>query len=406
MKTSRIIFHIDMNCFFASCEIAQNEDLKGKPVVVAHDDPLQRGIILSPSYEARKYGIKTTMKVRDAFKLCKEIIVIEPDMRLYSENSKLFHKYLLTITNKVEMASIDEAYLDVTDLIMSKGMDALKLANDMQQFLLNTYKLPCSIGIAPNKFLAKMASDMKKPLGITVLRKREIDKYMWSLPITDMFGVGKKTAPKLQSIKIETIGDLAKFSNYELLSKTVGEHSAKALINLANGNDESEVCYLPSNDYSSVSNAQTFDNNIYDSAVVKNTLKVLCGTVSYKLESTNRVARTVGILVRYGDFQSFNKSKGLEKGISSSSDIYDIIEDLFDDYCKIDFGVRLVTVYAQRISENKEKNQQISMFDDMTEIEKEEEVKKILNQVKNKFGSDVIKKGYYSYKKRYIVNRK
>lgn len=399
MKTSRIIFHIDMNCFFASCEIAQNEDLKGKPVVVAHDDPLQRGIILSPSYEARKYGIKTTMKVRDAFKLCKEIIVIEPDMRLYSENSKLFHKYLLTITNKVEMASIDEAYLDATDLIMSKGMDALKLANDMQQFLLNTYKLPCSIGIAPNKFLAKMASDMKKPLGITVLRKREIDKYMWPLPITDMFGVGKKTAPKLQSIKIETIGDLAKFSNYELLSKTVGEHSAKALINLANGNDESEVCYLPSNDYSSVSNAQTFDNNIYDSAVVKNTLKVLCGTVSYKLESTNRVARTVGILVRYGDFQSFNKSKGLEKGISSSSDIYDIIEDLFDDYCKIDFGVRLVTVYAQRISENKEKNQQISMFDDMTEIEKEEEVKKILNQVKNKFGSDVIKKGYYSYKK-------
>lgn len=399
MKTSRIIFHIDMNCFFASCEIAQNEDLNGKPVVVAHDDPLQRGIILSPSYEARKYGIKTTMKVRDAFRLCKEIIVIEPDMRLYSENSKLFHKYLLTITNKVEMASIDEAYLDVTDLIMSKGMYALKLANDMQQFLLNTYKLPCSIGIAPNKFLAKMASDMKKPLGITVLRKREIDKYMWPLPITDMFGVGKKTAPKLQSIKIETIGDLAKFSNYELLSKTVGEHSAKALINLANGNDESEVCYLPSNDYSSVSNAQTFDSNIYDSAVVKNTLKVLCGTVSYKLESTNRVAKTVGILVRYGDFQSFNKSKGLEKGISSSSDIYDIIEDLFDDYCKIDFGVRLVTVYAQRISENKEKNQQISMFDDMTEIEKEEEVKKILNQVKNKFGSDVIKKGYYSYKK-------
>ncbi len=118
----------------------------------------------------------------------------------------------------------------------------------------------------------------------------------------------------------------------------------------------------------------------------------MCGTVSYKLESTNRVAKTVGILVRYGDFQSFNKSKGLEKGISSSGDIYDIIEDLFDDYCKIDFGVRLVTVYAQRISENKEKNQQISMFDDMTEIEKEEEVKKILNQVKNKFGSDVIKK--------------
>lgn len=399
MKTSKIIFHIDMNCFFASCEIAQNEDLKGKPIVVAHDDPLQRGIILSPSYEARKYGIKTTMKVRDAFKLCKDIIVIDPDMKLYSDYSKLFHKYLLTITEKVEMASIDEAYLDVTDLIMNKGVDAIKLANEMQQYLLNSYKLPVSIGIAPNKFLAKMASDMKKPLGITVLRKRELDKLLWPLPIDDMFGVGKKTAPKLLSIGIKTIGDLAQFPNVELLIKTVGENSAKSLINLANGNDESEVCYLPSEDYSSVSNAHTFDNNIYDVAVVKNTLKVLCGTISYRLESTNRTAKTIGISIRYGDFQSFNKSKGLEKGISSFSKIYDIVEDLLDDYCKIDFGVRLVTVYAQRISKEKVENQQISLFDDMSAIEKEEEVKKILNQVKNKFGSNVIKKGYYAYKK-------
>ena len=131
MKTSRIIFHIDMNCFFASCEIAQNENLIGKPVVVAHDDPLQRGLILSPSYEARRYGIKTTMKVRDAFKLCKEIIVVEPDMRLYSEYSSYFYKFLLTLTEKVEMASIDEAFIDMTEYL--EGKNALEVAEMMQR---------------------------------------------------------------------------------------------------------------------------------------------------------------------------------------------------------------------------------------------------------------------------------
>ena len=393
---SRVYFHIDLNAFFASCEELLDPSLKGKPLVVGGKS--RRSVISTANYEARKYGIHSAMPMQQAEKLCKDLVIVNGHYAFYSDMSNQFMQIIHSYTDLVEKASIDECYADMTDVIC-RYPKPLDVAFEIQRRVLEETGLRCSIGIGPNMFLAKMASDMKKPLGITVLRKREIDKYMWPLPITDMFGVGKKTAPKLQSIKIETIGDLAKFSNYELLSKTVGEHSAKALINLANGNDESEVCYLPSNDYSSVSNAQTFDSNIYDSAVVKNTLKVLCGTVSYKLESTNRVAKTVGILVRYGDFQSFNKSKGLEKGISSSSDIYDIIEDLFDDYCKIDFGVRLVTVYAQRISESKEKNQQISMFDDMTEIEKEEEVKKILNQVKNKFGSDVIKKGYYSYKK-------
>lgn len=397
MKTSRIIFHIDMNCFFASCEIAENEELKGKPIVVAHDDPLQRGLILSPSYEARKFGIKTTMKVKEAFKLCKDIVVVEPDMKLYSHYSKCFNNYLLTITKKVEMASIDEAYLDVSDLILNQGKNALDLANEMQQYLLNTYNLPSSIGIAPNKFLAKMASDMKKPLGITVLRKREIDKYMWPLPIGEMFGVGKKTAPKLNEIGINTIGDLANYKNIELLKKTVGENSALSLQRLANGIEDSEVNYIPNDDFSSVSNAHTFDTDVYDINTIKNTLKLLCGTISYRLDNKNYEAKTIGLKVNYSNFQFFNKSKGLDKGTSDSNLIYNIVEDLFDDYCNAFYGVRLVSVYAQRVSPIKNNNIQISIFDNMNEIEKEEEVKKIINQVKNKFGTNIIKKGYYSY---------
>ena len=208
MKTSRIILHIDMNCFFASCEIAENPELLKKPVVIAHDDPFQRSIVLTASYVARSYGIKTTMQVREAFQLCKDIIIIEPDMDLYVSYSEKFYQYLLTITKKVEMASIDEAYVDVSDY---QG-NVVALADKIQNDLLKEYRLPCSIGIAPNKFLAKMASDMKKPLGITILRKRELNQYLWPLPLEQMHGVGKKTAPKLQSLGLKTIGDLPTFT--------------------------------------------------------------------------------------------------------------------------------------------------------------------------------------------------
>lgn len=398
MKTSRIIFHIDMNCFFASCEIAQNENLIGKPVVVAHDDPLQRGLILSPSYEARRYGIKTTMKVRDAFKLCKEIIVVEPDMRLYSEYSSYFYKFLLTLTEKVEMASIDEAFIDMTEYL--EGKNALEVAEMMQKYLLENYKLPCSIGIAPNKFLAKMASDMKKPLGITILRKREIDKYLWPLPISDMMGIGKKTTPKLLELGIDTIGKLANYKDIDKLKKVLGLQSTLALMRLANGIDDSNVEYMGRDLQSSVSNAHTFDVDIYEEKVIKNTLKVICGTISYRLDQSGQCGKTVGLIIKYSGFESFNKSKGLEKPIYSRDDIYDIIEDLFDDNYRKGIGVRQVTVYLQRLSLKKKEAEQISIFDNLNELEKEEEVKKILNQVKEKFGSSTIKKGYYSYDKK------
>ncbi|MCI6013414.1 MAG: DNA polymerase IV, partial [Coprobacillus sp.] len=192
-KISKIIFHIDMNCFYCSCEIAENEDLSGKPIVVAHKDIIDRGIILSPSYEARKYGIKATMKVSEAKRLCKDIIVIEPRMELYHKYSQDFYNYLLSLAKdiKVEMASCDEAYVDVSQF----GTGAVELASKIQKDIYELYGLPCSIGIAPNKFLAKMASDMKKPMGITILRKRDLPEVMWPLPIEDLMGIGKKTAP-------------------------------------------------------------------------------------------------------------------------------------------------------------------------------------------------------------------
>ena len=157
MQTSRIIFHIDINAFYAACELINDPSLKGKPIVVAHNDVLRKSIILSPSYEARAYGIKTTMLVRDAYNLCDKIIVVEPKMDLYQKHSELFFSFLEKITTQIEAGSIDEAFLDVTEV--AKKSDPIRLAQFIQSTLYNKYQLPTSLGIAPNKFLAKMASN-------------------------------------------------------------------------------------------------------------------------------------------------------------------------------------------------------------------------------------------------------
>lgn len=395
MNKAKIIFHIDMNCFFASCERAQNKDLIGKPIAVAHQDPLYRGIVLSPSYEARRFGIKTTMLVRDALLLCHDLIIVEPKMHLYKEYSKRFFEYLYSITPLVEAASIDEGFLDVTE--NSKTEHPLALAKRIQNYLLNTYQLPCSIGIGPNKFLAKMASDMKKPLGITVLRKREIDKYLWPLPIESMYGVGKKTAPRLKAIGINTIGDLAQFKNFELLKETIGEASANSLISRANGKGSTEVV-VGETDNLSVSNSHTFDNPVFDLSLVKETLKVIANTVSHRLERQGKQAQTIGLILKYPDFRQINRSQSLEIATSDAREIYDIAEEILDEVFETGDQIRLVGISATRLRNAREEVKQYSIFDNLTEIDQEEKIRKLLRSVKKNFGENSINRGYYEYK--------
>ncbi len=404
MKTSRIILHIDMNCFFASCEIAENPELLKKPVVIAHDDPFQRSIVLTASYVARSYGIKTTMQVREAFQLCKDIIIIEPDMDLYVSYSEKFYQYLLTITKKVEMASIDEAYVDVSDY---QG-NVVALADKIQNDLLKEYRLPCSIGIAPNKFLAKMASDMKKPLGITILRKRELNQYLWPLSLEEMHGVGKKTAPKLQSLGLKTIGDLANPKNLALMKQKLGNIYATSLHQRANGIDDSEVDYSGKVEVGSISNSHTFDRNIYEERILKDTLKILVNTVANRLQKKNLKAYTIGLQLKYANFRQINRSQSLETPTNDESDIYKITEAILDENFEeglYDINnrrdsncIRLIGVFANRIVESKEQpHQQITIFDNLTELEKKEELKKIIDGVKTKFGETTINQGYYEY---------
>ena len=389
-KLPRIILHIDMNAFFASCEMARDESLRGKPIVVGHPDPLDRGIIVSPSYEARKYGVHAPMIVREAKKLCPQLIVIPGHYDLYQKYSNLFYEYLLKITPLVEMASIDEAFIDITALnLREKTID---LAKKIQEDLLKLYKLPCSIGIASNKFLAKMASDMKKPLGITILRKRELDKMLWPLPIKDMMWIGKKTAPRLQAIGIKTIGDVVKEENKAKIIDNFGENFFNSIYKHAIGEDNTPVI----TDYGlaqSVSAAHTFVSPVYDEKLVLDTMKVLVNSVCYRMQKDNQYAENVGIQLRDASYDTKNRSKSLPVASNDELKIFSGAKDVYEDYFDITKGVRLISVFCNRLTTAKPEVKQLSIFDNLDEIEKKHEIDKLLREINDTFGKNSVKKG-------------
>ena len=193
MNNARVIFHIDMNAFFASCELIKRPYLKDKPFAIGVRYS-SKGVLSTSNYVARKYGVYSAMSVSMALKKCPNLIILDCDYNYYVECSKSFFRIIYEYTDKVEPASIDEAFIDVTDI----NMHPLEFAKLLQKRIYDECKLPSSIGIGPTLFLAKMASDMKKPMGITVVRIRDIAKKIFPLDLSDMFGIGKKQRQSLK----------------------------------------------------------------------------------------------------------------------------------------------------------------------------------------------------------------
>lgn len=380
-----------MNCFYASCEIAENPSLKGKKVAVAPNTLDRRGIILAASYEARPYGVHSAMRVSDAIRKCPDLILIEPSMGLYSEYSRKFFEYFLKITPIVEPASIDEGYLDVTDVC--KPEEAINLAHKIQKDLLNELSLPCSVGIGPNKFLAKMASDMKKPLGITVLRKREVPEKLWPLPIKEMIGVGKKSLETLLTIGVKTIGDLANFKDLTLLKEILGETNASSLYLHANGAGSNEVDVNRFNDVSSVSNSQTFDHDEYAVDNMKLVMKLLTNTMCNRMEKHNLKAYSFTLQLKYNNFKVTSKSVSVKNATSDSRKIYKMFEQLFDDFYDDAFPLRLIGVAANRVIESVDEIKQLSIFDSLDSEQKDVNIDNLIKMINTEFGESTLKRG-------------
>jgi DNA polymerase-4 len=386
----RVIFLVDMNAFFISCEKTRHPEIEGKPAAVAGDPVNRSGIILTANYEARKYGIKTTMILREAFRLCPDLIIIPPDHKFYEMKSKEVMEILSDYTPVIEQNSIDEAWLDMTGSESLFGQP-LEAAGNIMDRIKNELDLWCSIGISENKFLAKMASEMKKPLGITELWKKDIEEKMWPLPVSLMYGVGKQTAKKLNSMGIYTIKDLAltKIDNiYKKLGKTGVE-----LVRLARGIDDSPV-NATREEVKSIGRSTTLAHDITDIEYAKAILMDLADDLGMSARKSGKKGNTVQITIKYSNFNTITR----QMTISPTCNIKDIYGA----------GVRLleknwtgepVRLLGISLSGFQNEREQISLFDldvDEKEIKTDKKIDSLedaILKIRKKYGTDIIKPG-------------
>ncbi len=383
-KNGRVILHVDMNSFYASVEMAFDPELKGKPLAIAGNVEERRGIIVTCSYEARKLGVKTTMPLWEAKKLCPKLIVMKPNFERYRAASIAMFEILRQYTELVEPVSIDEGYMDITESF-SLG-SPIEIAESIQKRILEQLDLPCSIGIAPNKFLAKTASDMEKPMGITVLRKRDISSVLWPLNTNEMHGVGNKTAEKLKSIGIYTIGDLA--SGNEIQLKSLLGINGTRLKERANGIDVRSVDPESVSEFKSIGNSTTLPRDISNQQELFHVLEGLAGTVSTRLRRKTVMASALAITIRYKDRKTITKSMKLLNPISQKEDISTYAKQLFLKAWNGD-PVRLLGITGNDLVDQDHAYKQLDLFSYEKDAKKEP-LLKTLSSLREKYGKNII----------------
>ena len=374
---SRVYFHIDLNAFFANAEILLNTDLKGKPIAVAGKS--KRSVISTCSYEARAYGVHSAEPLNEALSLCPKLIVCEPHFSWYSELSNQFMNIIKSYTSEIEQASIDECYADMTDVIVNY-QKPLDLAFEIQRRILKEVKLPCSIGIGPNMFLAKMASDYKKPMGITVFRIREVEEKLWPLPIGDMRGVGNKTVPYLLDLGINTIGDLANYKDIEALRPIFGKNTEN-MIDKAHGHDDRKI--VKEYDSKSMGISETLEDDISDYDELRGLIRSLSRRLSNRLKEDHKYGYSLSIRMRYSDFRNNNRSITLEKPIYKSDDIFVQAIALFDESWTEE-PVRLLGISLSDFKEINE-SEQISIFD---KVDNDMNINSLLKELNHTIGKN------------------
>jgi DNA polymerase-4 len=384
---ARVILHLDMNSFFASVEQAHDLTLKGIPIAVAGNPKARRGILVTCSYEARALGIYTTMTVGEAKRLCPDLVIVPPDFEKYRTASSAVFELLRTYTDLVEPVSIDEAYIDITAI---GGLTkAVKIASDMQQRILQELDLPCSIGIAPNKFLAKTASDMKKPMGITILRKREIESILWPLPVIEMHGIGKSTEKKLNALGIYTIGDLAKTDEI-FVKSSFGKHGT-SLYNRANGLDDRPVDPEAAEERKSVGSSTTLPVDETDLNECLKVFKWLAEKVAARLDNRQLAGTVVMIQIRTADWQNQTRSRTLINPLYKEQEIYKEAADLFKKHWDGE-PVRLLGITVTNVILMDELHEQLSIYN-FEKHAKEEKMDTLLSQLEQKFGPGTVTRG-------------
>lgn len=351
----RKIIHIDMDAFFASVEQRDNPNLRGKPLAVGGSE--RRGVVCSASYEARKFGVRSAQPGYKAKQLCPELLFVKPDFEKYKTASNIIRDIFNEYTDLVEPLSLDEAYLDITENKLRLS-SPLMIAEEIRQKIYQQTGLTASAGISYNKFLAKTASDINKPDGIKVIDFEEAPAFLKALPVKRFYGVGRKTADKMERLGIFTGADLLKLDKVTL-SKRFGK-SGMYYYDIVRGKDNRQV--KPHRRRKSIGIERTYNEDIEDPLVLIEKLKGLRAALWGTLEKKKTYGRTFTIKLRYKDFTTLSRSRSTKTFIEESEVAENIILDMFESMLPLDQHVRLLGLSVSNLN-NEEPNlfQQLSL---------------------------------------------
>jgi DNA polymerase-4 len=383
-----MIIHIDMDAFFASVEQRDHPEYRGKPVIVGADpkNGEGRGVVSAASYEARKYGVHSAQPISQAYRFCPRAIFLPVRGKRYAEVSENIMRIFGEYTPFVEPVSLDEAFLDVSGTDRLFG-NAETTGRKIKEEIYRQEKLTASVGIGPNKLIAKIASDLEKPDGFVLVKTKQVQSFLNPLPISTLWGVGKKAEEKLNSIGLRTIGDLSGVEEATLM-ELFGKMGA-LLFRYAKGIDDDPV--IPFRDVKSVSNEITFARDEADRELLKNTLLKLSEKVAFRLRKNRLQGKTVVLKIRYSDFSTHVRHTTLKNPTCYESDIYKEAGLLFDRFVQTNRPVRLLGVGVIKLFAKDEG--QIDLF--QMEKEKFRKMSEAVDTIRFKYGEKVIRKGGY-----------
>ena len=378
------ILHVDVNNAFLSWTAVEmlkqgsEIDIRQIPAIIGGDESKRSGIVLAKSMKAKECGVKTADTIYQARIKCPNLKIFPSNFPIYRKYSNQLYQLLLEYTDKIERFSIDECFLDMTnylrnDTLLNKGYEINRRVREKLGFTVN-------VGVANNKLLAKMASDFTKPDRVHTLWKEEIPQKMWTLPVSELFMLGKKTVPKLYNMQIKTIGDLAKTDKTKL-EKKFGKHGT-LMWEYANGIDTSEVKYLPEKP-KCIGNSVTLPKNISDMDKLEEIVLTISEQVAYRLRKEKLYANTVNVQLRTKNFEDTSHQKKLPEATDTTKQIYITAKELLHEMYRKGQEIRLVGVRVDNLTDKKD--EQISLFN-TNKNEKQEKLDKVIDQLKNKYG--------------------
>ena len=383
----RIILHLDLDAFFCAVEERRNPSLRGKPFAVG-GDPSKRGVVASCSYAARKFGIHSAMPMAEAVQRCPQLIIVSSNHGNYSIVSKKVMGLLYDLTDQVEQLSIDEAFVDISTL----EKPPKRIAETLQKRIRQQFSLPSSLGIASNKLVAKIATDVGKlthqgdgpPNAITMVPAGEEADFLAPLPVDMLWGVGPKTKQRLGTLNIQTVGDLAEAPVLEL-AEHLGKHGYD-LSKRARGIDERPI--VTQRTVKSVSHETTFSQDIGEPDKILTTLQHLSQKVADRLRRKERKGRTIQLKLRWANFDTLTRQNTLDFSTRDPELIFKEIKKLFQGVWKDDSLVRLVGVGVSNLDDHA---QQLSLWD--PSIHKDLKLQETLDSLRDKYGEEVISRG-------------